>query len=619
MSTTAVLRPNLKWAQRDEHVWLTVDLSGVEDMKVDLKPTTLKFSGVSHGDKYAFDITFYAEIVPEESKYSQKRLVEFCLKKKAADEWPRLTSEKIRASWIQIDWSRWDDGEASEQPGGNAFDMAGMQDFMGQMGQGMDAPDSDDESDADDLPDLDEPVATEEEQKKVAAPEGDDKENDKKAGIAVNEGLSLVVVPSMRDRSGSYRLASAEGGSSKPTRKELDEEAERAFEARRMSSILMKEALGDERGDDRQFRYAVYIVTLGTLTACIIGITYWNTPAARLGRRELVGGSGSSGQPVGGYRSIVYLALTVVAIVGLFLLVPVLAAKTRLSSTLTPSKPFLSYYHCSFILAVPALALTGLGYGRLMGMGEMVGELYDGVSISVSQLDTQQPAYGSYVHATDGFVAANLSKSIVRTLRKKPVLPWDTMYEAPSLGKDADGLPISFTDEGSISLDRISDRGRIEEIDPSVNSTSLCAEVTWPPPEDAKQEIFRRFREDGWEFSEDRGYPENAPPDIWLDVSERECVSYPQGCEKRYKLLGIIGILFTTFAALSIVVPCLMDWYMDMLLDTIISEHQEQEAELKEEELRRSQRREAQARAVIAAEVIGEQQQHHYTGGSAVI
>ncbi|EER19966.1 hsp90 co-chaperone, putative [Perkinsus marinus ATCC 50983] len=68
MSAPTTLRPNLKWAQRDEHIWLTVDLSGVEDMKVDLQPTTLKFSGASHGDKYAFDITFYAEIVPEESK-----------------------------------------------------------------------------------------------------------------------------------------------------------------------------------------------------------------------------------------------------------------------------------------------------------------------------------------------------------------------------------------------------------------------------------------------------------------------------------------------------------------------------------------------------------------------
>ncbi|KAF4705208.1 Prostaglandin E synthase 3 (Cytosolic) [Perkinsus olseni] len=186
MSTPTTLRPNLKWAQRDEHIWLTVDLSGVEDMKVDLQPATLKFSGVSHGDKYAFDITFYAEIVPQESKYSQKRLVEFGLKKKEAEEWPRLTSEKIRASWIQIDWSRWDDGEDSEQPGGgNPFDMEGMESFMSQMGQGGEAPpDSDDESDADDLPDLDEPVATEEEQKKGSVVEDDDKENDKKAGIA---------------------------------------------------------------------------------------------------------------------------------------------------------------------------------------------------------------------------------------------------------------------------------------------------------------------------------------------------------------------------------------------------------------------------------------------------
>ncbi|EER03256.1 HSP90 co-chaperone, putative, partial [Perkinsus marinus ATCC 50983] len=149
---------------------------------VDLQPTTLSFSGVSHGDKYAFEITFFAEIVPADSKYSQKRLVEFCLKKKDDDEWPRLTSEKIRASWIQIDWARWDDGEDSQQSG-NPFDMEGMENFMSQGNPGA-LPDSDDESDDEDLPDLDEPVVTTE--KKVTTgvvEEAHNKENDKAANI----------------------------------------------------------------------------------------------------------------------------------------------------------------------------------------------------------------------------------------------------------------------------------------------------------------------------------------------------------------------------------------------------------------------------------------------------
>ncbi|KAF4653597.1 hypothetical protein FOZ61_008874 [Perkinsus olseni] len=207
-----------------------------------------------------------------------------------------------------------------------------------------------------------------------------------------------------------------------------------------------------------------------------------------------------------------------------------------------------------------------------------VGELYDGIGISVTQLNLQQPAYGSYIHASDGFVAINLTKSVVRTLRKKPVLPWDTMYEAPSLGKDDEGLPIVV--EGEMPLwwryegvdpaydCDIPERKDIADIDPAVNETRLCAEVTWPPSEDAKQEIFRRFREDGWEFSQDGGYPGNAPPDIWLDVSERECVSYPETCEARYGVYGIFGALFASLAALCVLVPCLMDWYMDMLLDS---------------------------------------------------
>ncbi|KAF4697532.1 hypothetical protein FOZ60_004404 [Perkinsus olseni] len=387
----------------------------------------------------------------------------------------------------------------------------------------------------------------------------------------------------MRERSGSYRVP--QGGAVRlQTRQERDEEAERSLEARRMSSILMKEALGEER-DRRRFqypiaRYAVFTLTLGMFLACIVGLIYWNTPSARLGTRKLVEGNEGSGQPVGGYMNVVYLVLTLMAIVAVYLGLPILAAKTRLSSTQTPAKPFLSFYHCSFILLLPGLVLIGLGYGRLMSMGDKVGELYDGIGISVTQLNLQQPAYGSYIHAADGFVAINLTKSVVRTLRKKPVLPWDTMYEAPSLGKDDEGLPIvptsryhevvvvttddwpSKTDVDAVHPDArsqwtvapvfaryhwclsepppvhitcssanvisawaiarsksvchalqmtacstksaveiptypaydcdIPERKDIADIDPAVNETRLCAEVTWPPSEDAKQEIFRR-------------------------------------------------------------------------------------------------------------------------------
>ncbi|KAF4737045.1 hypothetical protein FOZ62_000063 [Perkinsus olseni] len=122
----------------------------------------------------------------------------------------------------------------------------------------------------------------------------------------------------MRERSGSYRVP--QGGAVRlQTRQERDEEAERSLEARRMSSILMKEALGEER-DRRRFqypiaRYAVFTLTLGMFLACIVGLIYWNTPSARLGTRKLVEGNEGSGQPVGGYMNVVYLLLTLMAIV----------------------------------------------------------------------------------------------------------------------------------------------------------------------------------------------------------------------------------------------------------------------------------------------------------------
>ncbi|KAF4701891.1 hypothetical protein FOZ63_003076, partial [Perkinsus olseni] len=251
--------------------------------------------------------------------------------------------------------------------------------------------------------------------------------------------------------SGSYRVP--QGGALRlQTRQERDEEAERSLEARRMSSILIKEALGEE-SDRRRFqypiaRYAVFTLTLGMFLACIVGLIYWNTPRARLGTRKLVEGNEGSGQPVGGYMNVAYLLLTLMAIVAVYLGLPILAAKTRLSSTQTPSKPFLSFYHCrvgsDWTRIWPADEHGGQGsrrgvegrttaqvyrgvtvYAVLLSRAPhrcfpRVGELYDGVGISVAQLNLQRPAYGSYIHAADGFVAINLTKSVVRTLRKKP-------------------------------------------------------------------------------------------------------------------------------------------------------------------------------------------------------
>ena len=122
-----MLNPTVLWAQRDEYVWLTVDVSDAEDVTFDLTDTSLKFSCKANGQTYAFDIKFFKPIVKDESKNLKHRLIDICLKKKDAEDWPRLTEEKAKLQWIKVDWSKWQDSDAEDEPEG--FDMSNMGGF----------------------------------------------------------------------------------------------------------------------------------------------------------------------------------------------------------------------------------------------------------------------------------------------------------------------------------------------------------------------------------------------------------------------------------------------------------------------------------------------------------
>jgi hypothetical protein len=56
---------NVKWAQRKDRLFLTVDLRDIKNEKVDLKPDSLKFYGESDNIKYEFEITLFEEIIVE--------------------------------------------------------------------------------------------------------------------------------------------------------------------------------------------------------------------------------------------------------------------------------------------------------------------------------------------------------------------------------------------------------------------------------------------------------------------------------------------------------------------------------------------------------------------------
>ena len=140
--------PDLKWAQRKDRVFITIDLPDVQNHKIDLNPDgKLQFEGLVKEQKYSIDLDLFKEVIMEESKWNLKgrNILLNIVKKDQDDEyWPRLTKEKIKHTHIKVDWDKWieedDENGAPNADLGGDFDPDNMQDFMGQNYE-----DSDDE------------------------------------------------------------------------------------------------------------------------------------------------------------------------------------------------------------------------------------------------------------------------------------------------------------------------------------------------------------------------------------------------------------------------------------------------------------------------------------------
>ncbi|KAJ1958142.1 p23 chaperone protein wos2 [Dipsacomyces acuminosporus] len=92
--------PTVLWAQREDLVYLTVDLHDAQNAKIDLKADSIDFNGTSDGLDYAFHLDFYAPVKPSDSKRSLTGRKTFLVLHKAeAAWWPRLTKEKAKLNF----------------------------------------------------------------------------------------------------------------------------------------------------------------------------------------------------------------------------------------------------------------------------------------------------------------------------------------------------------------------------------------------------------------------------------------------------------------------------------------------------------------------------------------
>lgn len=115
-----MLTSTVLWAQRSSatepeknHIFLTIMAPDVpeSELKLDLQPTKLTFSGPSTSKKvtYAVELEFYAEIDPKESKINHTaRDIEMVLRKKEPKEeyWPRLLKDSKRQHFLKTNFDK---------------------------------------------------------------------------------------------------------------------------------------------------------------------------------------------------------------------------------------------------------------------------------------------------------------------------------------------------------------------------------------------------------------------------------------------------------------------------------------------------------------------------------
>jgi len=203
---TDMLTPEVLWAQRSSKtdssknfIYVTIAVPDVpkENFKLDLKPTSLTFTGKSTTLKktYHLELEFFGEIDEAESKINHTpRDVEMKLvKKELSDEyWPRLLKDKKKVHFLKTDFDKWVDedeqNEAAEEDFSNFGGMGGMpgmggggSDFGGidfsKLGGGAGMPTGDEEEEEEDE-DEDMPALEGEEDE---AEEADEEVGDKKA------------------------------------------------------------------------------------------------------------------------------------------------------------------------------------------------------------------------------------------------------------------------------------------------------------------------------------------------------------------------------------------------------------------------------------------------------
>lgn len=133
--------PNIKWAERKDKLYVTIQLVDVKEPKIDItEDNRLIFSGTSEGKQYSLNLELFGEVDRAESKWTlDTRNVFLNIKKKTKGSyWSYINKDKKKYHYIHVDWNLYieEDEEDTKEPnmgfpgmGGNFMDMGGDEDY----------------------------------------------------------------------------------------------------------------------------------------------------------------------------------------------------------------------------------------------------------------------------------------------------------------------------------------------------------------------------------------------------------------------------------------------------------------------------------------------------------
>ena len=131
------LHPRIKWCERADKVYLTIELPDARDVEVTIDAETFAFSAEdASGRAYAETLRLYKPVKKDESTYATTERQVFCaLVKEDADWWERLLAagEKKPAN-LHVDFDKWADED--DDAGDVDTSMFDMQSMMGGGGMG---------------------------------------------------------------------------------------------------------------------------------------------------------------------------------------------------------------------------------------------------------------------------------------------------------------------------------------------------------------------------------------------------------------------------------------------------------------------------------------------------